>query len=85
MAKGRLLSPPMAQAAAEPRRSRIKALRYRPEIDGLRGLAVTAVILYHAHVPGFAGGYMGVDVFFVISGYLITQLLETSAASVPGP
>jgi peptidoglycan/LPS O-acetylase OafA/YrhL len=54
-------------------------LPYRPELDGLRGIAVAAVILYHAHVPGFSGGYLGVDVFFVISGYLITQLLETSA------
>ncbi|HEY7295316.1 MAG TPA: acyltransferase, partial [Dehalococcoidia bacterium] len=49
---------------------------YRPDIDGLRALAVLAVILFHAGVPGFAGGYVGVDVFFVISGYLITQLLS---------
>jgi peptidoglycan/LPS O-acetylase OafA/YrhL len=48
---------------------------YRPDIDGLRGLAVLAVIFFHAGVPGFAGGYVGVDVFFVISGYLITQFL----------
>jgi peptidoglycan/LPS O-acetylase OafA/YrhL len=72
------------RAAATGRRglqesSRIKSLRYRAEIDGLRALAVAAVILYHAGVPGFAGGYLGVDVFFVISGFLITQLLESSA------
>jgi peptidoglycan/LPS O-acetylase OafA/YrhL len=48
---------------------------YRPDIDGLRALAVLAVIFFHAEVPGFAGGYVGVDVFFVISGYLITQFL----------
>ncbi|HSZ07352.1 MAG TPA: acyltransferase family protein [Steroidobacteraceae bacterium] len=54
-------------------------LRYRADIDGLRGIAVAAVILYHFKMPGFSGGYVGIDVFFVISGYLITRLLETSA------
>jgi peptidoglycan/LPS O-acetylase OafA/YrhL len=53
-------------------------MRYRPEIDGLRAIAVTAVIFYHADVPGFGGGFVGVDVFFVISGYLITQVLEAA-------
>jgi peptidoglycan/LPS O-acetylase OafA/YrhL len=50
-------------------------LPYRPDIDGLRALSVLAVIFFHAKIPGFAGGYVGVDVFFVISGYLITQVL----------
>lgn len=48
---------------------------YRPEIDGLRAIAVIAVILFHARVPGFEGGFLGVDIFFVISGYLITGLI----------
>src|SRR5256885_1805574 len=48
---------------------------YRPDIDGLRALAVLAVVLFHYRAPGFGGGYVGVDVFFVISGYLITGLI----------
>ncbi|MDY0890623.1 acyltransferase [Frigoribacterium sp. CFBP9030] len=48
---------------------------YRPEIDGLRAVAVVSVILFHAGVAGFAGGLVGVDVFFVISGYLITGII----------
>ena len=52
-------------------------MHYRPEIDGLRALAVVSVILLHAGLKTFRGGYVGVDVFFVISGYLITRLLAT--------
>ncbi len=50
-------------------------MKYRPEIDGLRALAVMLVVLGHLGVAGLAGGYIGVDVFFVISGFLITSLI----------
>ena len=50
-------------------------MQYRKEIDGLRALAVLPVILFHAGLFGFTGGYIGVDIFFVISGYLITTII----------
>ncbi len=50
-------------------------MRYMPGLDGLRAFAVTGVLLYHADLNWIPGGFLGVDVFFVISGYLITSLL----------
>ncbi|WP_099823651.1 acyltransferase family protein [Oceaniglobus indicus] len=50
-------------------------MKYRPEIDGLRAVAVVPVILFHAGFATFSGGFVGVDIFFVISGYLITGIM----------
>lgn len=50
-------------------------MKHRTDIDGLRSLAVIPVILFHAGTPGFSGGFVGVDIFFVISGFLITTIL----------
>ena len=58
-----------------PPRTAISRLPYLPGLDGMRALAVAAVIVYHANSSWLPGGFLGVEVFFVISGYLITLLL----------
>src|SRR5688572_12749152 len=58
----------------------VRCMTYRPEIDGLRAIAVLAVLLFHLDLGGLPGGYVGVDVFFVISGYLITAILQRDIA-----
>ncbi|MGW1077292.1 acyltransferase family protein [Streptomyces sp. NPDC002537] len=61
--------PPQSPDTPQPRRP------YTPGLDGLRTLAVTAVVLYHVNPEWLPGGFLGVDIFFVLSGYLITDLL----------
>lgn len=65
----------MTQSIAHP------AFAYRAEVDGLRAIAVVPVVLFHAGIAGFTGGFVGVDVFFVISGYLITAILAQEIAA----
>ena len=55
-------------------------MNYRAEIDGLRALAVLPVIFFHAGFEWFSGGFVGVDIFFVISGYLITTIIVSELA-----
>jgi len=59
-------------------------LKYRPDIDGLRAIAVASVILYHLDESFLSGGFVGVDIFFVISGYLITKLIFGEIVSSGG-
>lgn len=66
-------SPPVA---ASPDATLAPRLSFRPDIEGLRALAILLVVAAHAGLPGASGGFIGVDVFFVISGYLITGLLQ---------
>jgi peptidoglycan/LPS O-acetylase OafA/YrhL len=54
---------------------------FRPDIQAMRALAVLLVVLYHAGIPGVHGGFLGVDVFFVISGFVITGVLLREKAS----
>jgi peptidoglycan/LPS O-acetylase OafA/YrhL len=69
---GRIVAPDRSSAEANPKPPKGG---FRPDVEGLRAIAVGVVLLYHAGVPFARGGYVGVDVFFVISGFLITGLL----------
>jgi len=58
-----------------------QAMQYRADIDGLRSLAIVPIVLFHAGFPLFSGGFVGVDIFFVISGYLITSIIAKEIAN----
>ena len=68
-------SPNPKPPSSTARRRATRTLTYRPHLDGLRVVAVYLVVLFHAGTTRLSGGYIGVDVFFVLSGYLVTQLL----------
>jgi len=65
-------------------RRRAPRAAFRPDIEGLRAVAVVAVVAFHAHLPLISGGFAGVDVFFVISGFLITRLLWAEVSTTGG-
>ena len=76
-----LTAPTVRREHGANRSNRLPGKQFRPDIEGLRAVAVLAVVLFHAGVPGFGGGFVGVDVFFVVSGFLITGLLWRELAT----
>ena len=89
MTPGRTASPAAGGRPADGRRRTLSSVPYLRGLDGMRALAVIAVMVYHANSSWLPGGFIGVEVFFVISGYLITLLLigehERSGRVQPRP
>src|SRR5215475_12695525 len=74
------MSPCSAGHLGEGRRSRLMTSGYREDIDWLRAIAVLSVVAFHFETKGVYGGFVGVDIFFVISGYLITGIIQAEVA-----
>src|ERR1700736_1769071 len=79
MSQADSVGPVQGEQGQRPRRT-----GFRGDIEGLRAVAVLAVVLFHAGVPGVGGGFIGVDVFFVISGFLITGMLWREVSTTGG-
>src|ERR1700749_591640 len=68
-------NPGMGVQLSDVQKTRAGRLQYRPDIDGLRAVAVLSVMAFHMELSHFSGGFVGGDVFFVISGYLISAIV----------